>query len=51
VGFTDDQRGQRRGGDGARHHRRRGLVDHRAQVVGGATRAAVLLGKGDTEDP
>ena len=51
MGLTDDQRGQRRGGNGTRHHRRGGLVDHRAQVVDGAARAAMLLGKRDAEDP
>ena len=40
VRLTDDQRGQRGGGDGTRHHRRGGLVDHRAQIVDGAARAA-----------
>ena len=51
MGCTEDQCRQRRGGDRAGDHRRGGFVDHRAQVIDGATGTTVLLGKRDAEDP
>ena len=39
------------GGDRAGQHRGARLVDHRAQVVGGAACSAEFLGQGDAEDP
>ena len=50
VRTRDDQRGDRGGGDRTRHHRRRGLVDHRAQVVDGSAGSSRFLGQGDAED-
>ena len=44
------QRGNGGGGDGSGHQRRGGLVDHRAQVVDGATGSAAFLGQRHPED-
>ncbi len=51
VGPLDHQGGQCRRRDRTGDHGGSGLVDHRAQILDGAVGAALLLGKGNAEDP